>query len=514
VNAPGPLARAVDASLWLGIGLGVCARLVRYFDARSLWGDEAQLALNLMNRDAAALLGSLDMGQSAPYGFLLLERAVIESFGAGELALRALPLLASLGAFPLFAYVARRVLVPRDALIALFLFATSEPLIFYASELKQYAFDVAVVLGLFGLALRAASEVGAERGTLAGLAIAGATSVWFSHPAAFALGAIGALLFANAWQREQLSGSMLVQWGGLAALWIGSFALSFGMQGNAALADPYLQRFWADAFAPFPPLNAADLFWYPRTLLGFFADPLGMPPAGLALLAACAGALRFARTRPLWLVLLLGAPLLALLASMAGLFPLRTWPGVDIRDRLFPFVGRLWLFAVPLALLLVAAGVGWLRDRGDELGEWLALAALLLVSGLSLRQAAVNAFDPPKIQEFRPVAVQMAEEMESGDHLWIQRGSEPVFEYYARQLGLQVSARNVAALEPEQRLAFERDVAALTPADRVWLVSLSHPAWQTAENSAALTRGLEARATREFELSAPGASAILFSVRD
>ena len=61
-------------------------------------------------------------------------------------------------------------------------------------------------------------------------------------------------------------------------------------------------------------------------------------------------------------------------------------------------------------------------------------------------------------------------------------------------------------------MAFESDVAALAPGDRVWLVQLSHPAWQTAENSDALHRGIRARATRVLALEAPGAAATLFSV--
>ena len=183
---------------WVGgcVALGVVARVVRFFEGRSLWNDEAQLALNIWGRDALALLAPLDFGQSAPYGFLLLERLAVLGFGPGELALRGVSLLAGLVALPVFARVALSLLSRRGAQVAVVLFATSEPLIFYASELKPYALDVAVSIGL--LALFSRLDVGSlGRGRAWRLAIAGAVAPWCSFPAVFVLAAGAVWLIAT-----------------------------------------------------------------------------------------------------------------------------------------------------------------------------------------------------------------------------------------------------------------------------------------------------------------------------
>lgn len=502
--------RWLDVLLGVGVATGVVARLVRYFDARSLWNDEAGLALNVWSRDASALLGPLDYGQSAPYGFLLLERLALVVLGPAELALRSIPLLASLAALPLFWHVARVLLPARDARVALLLFATCEPLVFYASELKQYSLDVLVVLGLLALGLRTARAALDARSALC-FGAAGAGALWLSHPAAFVCAALGIGLAVRELRRGRPGA---VPWlVTIAALQAASFALLYGLQLQPALDHPYLREFWSGAFAPMPPVSLADWAWYPRTLAGFFVDPVGLPPWWLALPAALVGAWRLAVSKPLALWWLIGPLALALVASMLELYPLRTWPPVELGARLFPFAGRLWLFAVPAVLLLVAHGIaalGGLGRRGD-----LAIAvALIGVAGLSLRQLVVNVWAPPTVQEFRPVALQLRDRVDRADHVWVQRGSEPTFEYYSRLLALPVRAHNVGASEPEQVASLERGLRALEPGERIWLVALHHPAWRNARDLAALAERIRRHAREVSHLAAPGASAVEFVVEE
>jgi hypothetical protein len=74
------------------IVLGVGLRLAQYVTDRSLWCDEALLALNVLHRPTAELFEPLDYHQGAPVGFLLLEKLATNLAGHGELALRAFPL--------------------------------------------------------------------------------------------------------------------------------------------------------------------------------------------------------------------------------------------------------------------------------------------------------------------------------------------------------------------------------------------------------------------------------------
>ena len=142
----------VAACLGAAILLGLALRLVQYAANRSLWFDEAMLALNILHRSAASLTATLDFNQVAPIGFLETEKLATHAFGASELALRLFPLLMGLASVPLFACVALRVLAPAAAAFATFLFACAPGAIYYSSEVKQYSGDVAVGVTLLALA--------------------------------------------------------------------------------------------------------------------------------------------------------------------------------------------------------------------------------------------------------------------------------------------------------------------------------------------------------------------------
>ena len=76
---------------------------------RSLWADEAVLALNIVNRSYWELLQPLDYEQGAPVGFLLVEKLAIGVFGNNEYALRLFPLLSGIISLFLFYILAKYV---------------------------------------------------------------------------------------------------------------------------------------------------------------------------------------------------------------------------------------------------------------------------------------------------------------------------------------------------------------------------------------------------------------------
>ena len=75
---------------------------------RMLWLDEEMLAINLRERSFAQLRGRLSLGQAAPYGWLVIQRAVLLLAGTHERALRALPLLFGLAVLATAVWVGRR----------------------------------------------------------------------------------------------------------------------------------------------------------------------------------------------------------------------------------------------------------------------------------------------------------------------------------------------------------------------------------------------------------------------
>ena len=139
--------------IWGIVGFGITLRIVQYFHNRSLWLDEAMLALNIIDRSFAQLVMPLDYNQGAPIGFLLTEKLFVEIFGRSEYVLRLFPLLCGVISLFLFVNVARHFLELKSLVVATGIFAISYKLIFYSSDVKQYSSDVAIALALYALAL-------------------------------------------------------------------------------------------------------------------------------------------------------------------------------------------------------------------------------------------------------------------------------------------------------------------------------------------------------------------------
>jgi hypothetical protein len=79
--------------------LGTGIRLHEFLNDRTLWLDEARLALNVVNRSYLQLLQPLDYDQGAPIAFLFFERLIIQLLGNNEHNLRRLPFIASIASF-------------------------------------------------------------------------------------------------------------------------------------------------------------------------------------------------------------------------------------------------------------------------------------------------------------------------------------------------------------------------------------------------------------------------------
>ena len=113
---------------WLTVGLiavGVIGRLVRYFLQFPIWGDEAFICFNLLDRDFAGLTRSLEYGQVAPVLFLWVELVFTRLLGISELAMRLPPFLAGLAALGLFWRLASSILSPLAVLFAVGLLAAA-----------------------------------------------------------------------------------------------------------------------------------------------------------------------------------------------------------------------------------------------------------------------------------------------------------------------------------------------------------------------------------------------------
>lgn len=351
------------------IGVGAALRVAQYLAGRPLWMDEGSLAGNIVGRPFVGLFGPLSNMQLAPPGFLVIEWIAARGLGHHDWALRLWPLAAGVAALFLFERFSRPFLGATAAWVALGMFALSDDLIYYASELKQYSSDVAVAIacGMMGVAMARGSAT-MTAGRLAGFAAGGAAAVWFSHPAVFVLAGAGVVAMAGAvGRRDWRSAAGLAVVG---AAWVASFAGVYAVSGRQLGEGGGMWRFWAGAFPPRPASVAGGLGWAGRKVLYLFVNPLDFAtPLGprLSLLLVvplfAVGCVALGRRDPEGLAILILPAGFALGASAL---------------RLYPAHGRLALFLVPSLVVPIAEGAGWLRARGLRGAAWAALLAVLL----------------------------------------------------------------------------------------------------------------------------------------
>lgn len=435
--------------------LGAALRLWQYSAGASLWADEANLALNIVDRPLGRLLGPLDYRQMAPPGWLLLQKAAVTLFGDGEHALRLIPLLGSLGTLPLSWHVARRILRPGvGPVLVLGLVATGVPLIFFAAQVKPYATDVAAALLLLALAL-AVRRDGPGGGRLLRLGLAAALLPWLSYPALLVSAGLLAALIATATlerDRERLRSLVPV---GLAWAASATGAIAWARGTLAPDGVEYLRQFWARWLMPLPPRSLQDLGWpVARLTTVYGGGGFRYPAPGVFIALAALGTFALWRRAHDHAWLLLG-PVVATFAAAAL--------------HVYPFSPRLVLFLFPGFLIMTAAGPEALAGLGRAAGQRAAAIATLLCAGLAL-YGLVR--DPPPYapEPLKPVLLPMRRAWQPGDRAYVYYGAEKAFVYYARRLGFASGAYVLGSCAREEPRVYLQELDALRGAPRAWLI--------------------------------------------
>ena len=401
--------------------LGTILRLRQYFFNRALWADEAALALNIVHRSLGDLIQPLDYGQASPLGFLFGVKIFASLFGNYDYVLRLFPLFMGLLALFLMGVLAKKY-TGWAGLFALAVFAINTPLVYYSSELKQYGTDVLVALLMLILASRCLSETSRPR-DFAFLGAAGMLAVWFSHPAAFVVAAVGLTLLI-----EKLTGRLKIPFTWLILLglaWTLSFGLDYVVSLQHIAASDYLQGYWKKAFMPIPPWD--DKRWYLETYFYLVSVTLTTTDWTLgmltALLAVVGGISLFFRQRS-------SALLIGLTFFLTGL---------ACALQKYPLKDRFMLFMAPMVLILLSEALGLLYRAARKLGPWLALVApvLLALYLLSFPQSGLDILSQPRTQaEIKPVMAALAQNRAPGDFVYVYHTAVKSYLYYAPFYGV------------------------------------------------------------------------------
>lgn len=364
------------------ITLGVGARVARYAANLNLWGDEAYVAVNIVERTPAQLMQPLNNRQVAPPMWLWAARGCWKAFDSLD-ALRLPAFIGGLATLGVFTLLARRVLRTGETAWAVTLFAASYPLIRYSAEAKPYASDALATT----IILTCAAYALAERGQGAGfrvppsarplwlLALLLPMLIWLSYPAIIVTAGVGIWAIIMLILRRRDPGYRPHRWAVVACIITAGVAAA--LLGLLVVlparhqADGFMQNFWQLGFPP------TDKPWrIPWWLLKVHTGKMMGYPFGdknfgstFTTVLFLAGAIAWWQSRrraALWL--LLAVMLAALAAALAKVYPY----GVHV---------RVMLFLSPVICLLAGAGIEriarWIRE--DHAMIWRVVLALILL---------------------------------------------------------------------------------------------------------------------------------------
>jgi hypothetical protein len=409
---PFSLENAAIGTLFL---FGVVLRLRQYLSGRSLWADEAMLALNIVNRDFSGLLKPLADNQGAPIGFLFVEKFFNVILGRHELVLRLFPLMAGLTALWLFYLLLKKSVHHAGFFTALTLFALSPQLIYYSSESKQYIVDVAVMLGLLVTALPIFQGQAGWQDHIR-LGLAGIFALWFSHPAVFVLAGIGVALVIQFLQTRDYSNLRLTVIMGI--FWLVSLGLLYFINLQGLTRSEYLVNYWETGFIPMPPWD--NLAWFATNFSDNVQFQFGIQVIpGLVFVFMLTG----------WLALFREMQTLALTFIFTVFFAY-----IASALRLYPTSGRLSLFMMPFGIILLGKAVEMAQGVFESNKIWttlitLALSGYLLYSPFT---TALQDFVSPKyFEHIRPSMDYLSASWKDGDVIFVSFWAEPAFRFYA-----------------------------------------------------------------------------------
>ncbi len=445
---------------WWSIGFGVALRLRLYFAHKALWNDEAGIANEILNRGWTQLFQLTGSGQRAPAGYLWWCKSCLLTGLEPDLMLRLPSLLASFGFLIGLFILVRRMVGGVAAFAAVAMLAVEKRLIYRSAEVKPYELDALLSLAVLGCFCKGLEDRWSSR-SIAVLAVVGTVGLWFSYPIVFVLaGGLIVTLMIAASQKDFRSCRRLLM---VSALTIGvSGLVNYWLCVRGATSEAFLQNWWRDWMAPWPPSSVHDMIWFLKALYRIFSETIktGLPiiSAALALLGCI---VLFKSHRPLFWIVLSSLPLAFIAAGL----------------RLYPFGDRLLLYYTPQLFLLLGVALQWLwRRRNISLRV---LAGILLIAsiGENAGQALTQFVYPKRVEDLPPVLKYVSDHQQNNDVIYVLKGGRAAFEYYAPRFGVDRLRSSFGRADTSG--ALEDDLVNLADNHRVWLV-MAHGMWTRA----------------------------------
>ena len=261
----------VKAALTIAVA-GILFDVYRWSGTPTMWLDEQMIALNVRDRSFAELSGPLWLEQSAPYGWLVLQRAVLLTLGDGERALRFVPLAFGVATILGALWVGRRWLGPIGVPGLVLLCWASPALAHYRFEVKHYTADIFFGLMLPALAVWAIEGDSVRTRTRRASIwwVVAAAAQWLANGALLVTPGCAVVLLAAIWRRDGLRAAAAAGIGGI--LWLAAFAAHYGL---SLRFTEHLRAYWGRELPPYGVSLPEMAHWLVRRLQLLAENPAG-----------------------------------------------------------------------------------------------------------------------------------------------------------------------------------------------------------------------------------------------
>lgn len=392
--------------------VGVLIRVTVYLQNRSLFLDEANLARNIVERGYNDFFENLDYEQYAPPLYLIITKLSTDLFGINEFALRLPSLIAGISSLILFFRLLNFLLKSDISKWYIFLlFAFSILLIRYSSEVKQYAFDLALTLALVLWAF-SAKDKKLNRGKTIKWALVGSLCIWLSMPIIFVLAAIGLAFLYEFWARKQVVLTSLLPIG---LSWVCSFAIYFFLILNEDASNSNLVNYHSVYFFRIIPSDMETLNQNLEILLGIFRSTTDQTALSIvwSILIFLSGSYMLVKKDKYLSIILLTPIALCLLASSFEFYSL---------------IERLTIFFIPILMLIMGFGLSFLWQKA----HWVIKIVMVVVMFVTIVNKKGYEYFWQKFEkeDSKSVLNYLENNANEDDLIYVQADGVPAFVFY------------------------------------------------------------------------------------
>lgn len=401
--------------LYAILAAGVFLALIQYFFNRSLWLDEAMLAISIVTVNAIDLFKPLKFDQVAPILFLQSERLFSQLIPNSELGLRLFPLISYLVAlFAFFRII--RILFSNvyTQIVTLAFIVFNSAIIYYSNEAKQYMTDVMVLSVVNYLILRTYKI---QRYKYILLAIIGVISIYFSNVSVIILFSAGIYWFIQEFRKTRF----------LVFIWVfGSWGLAFGIYYFFFIlghpARTVMLDYWKGANA-FLPLNPTDpalyLFLFEKTqiILGVLSNSKSVILGMLFGILVFLGFINLIiKRKDKAFLMLFSLPLIVHLSLSAFQF--------------YPFDKRLILYMIPNFIIVLGYSFDMLAHIFANSLSTTRLRIFAVVLSCFVGFLFFYKEYPMEKEELKKSMDFLSENISKEDKIYVYYGASNAFEYY------------------------------------------------------------------------------------